>query len=125
MKQAQGIGNDIIEIARIQQVINRFGSKFLDKIFTSEEQHYCLKHRDSARHFAGRFAAKEAIVKALGTGIRQGISWLDIEIKNDADGKPHVILSEKMHKVYDHVHIMISISHCREYATAMAICYQK
>jgi holo-[acyl-carrier protein] synthase len=117
----QGIGNDIIEISRIQRIIDRFGYKFLDKIFTKEEQRYCLKHRDSTRHFAGRFAAKEAIVKALGTGFQHGISWLDIEIRNTADGKPFVTLSPKLQNEWNHLHILVSISHSREYATAVAL----
>lgn len=124
MNRALGLGNDIIEISRIQQVIARFGNKFLDKVFTEWEQNYCHRHRDSARHFAGRFAAKEAIVKALGTGFRAGITWLDIEIKNNNDGKPIVILSQRLQEESGHPQILLSISHCREYATAVAI-YQK
>lgn len=122
MDRTLGLGNDIIEVSRIQQVIARFGNKFLDKVFTEGEQNYCLRHRDSARHFAGRFAAKEAIVKALGTGFRTGITWLDIEIKNNNEGKPIVILSQRLLEESGHPHIHLSISHCREYATAVAIC---
>lgn len=116
-----GIGTDIIEVKRIEQAIQRFDQRFLDRLFCSGEQEYCLRHRDSARHFAGRFAAKEAIVKALGTGFRDGVTWLDIEISNDSHGKPIVILSDKLKEAYDSPHFLISISHCREYATAFAI----
>lgn len=117
----QGLGTDIIEIARIERVIERYGSKFLDRIYTKTEQEYCLKYRESARHFSGRFAAKEAIVKSLGTGINKDINWKDIEIVNDSHGKPTVIFSESLKEMFDHPHVLISISHCKEYATATAI----
>lgn len=121
----RGIGTDIIEIKRIELAISRYGSRFLDRIFTAKEQEYCLTHRQSTQHFAGRFSAKEAIVKSLGTGFRKGISWLDIEIINNTDGKPEVILSPKLEtlisKPQEEISIQLSISHCREYTTAFAI----
>lgn len=116
-----GIGNDIIEIDRIESSIQRYGQKFLDRIFTLEEQNYCLKFQHSSRNFAGRFAAKEAVVKALGTGIREGVSWLDIKIVNDVYGKPCVSFSEKLKKAFPGSEVLISISHSKEYATAVAI----
>lgn len=117
----QGLGNDIIEIERMQKAIERQGQRFLDRIFTPTEQQYCLRHNQAARHFAGRFAAKEAILKGLGTGLRQGISWLDIEITNDGSGKPFVTLSQALQERFNKPHIFISISHCQTYATAVAI----
>lgn len=117
-----GIGTDIIEVKRIEESIERFGQRFLDRIFSEDEQAYCLHHRDSSRRFAGRFAAKEAIVKSLGTGFRDGISWLDIEIINNSQGKPEVLLSNKLKNDFDAPQIHLSISHGRDYATAFAIC---
>lgn len=117
-----GVGTDIIEVKRIEESIERFGQRFLDRIFSFDEQAYCLHHRDAARHFAGRFAAKEAIVKALGTGFRDGIGWLDIEIVNDSQGKPLAQLSSKLLETFDSPRIHLSISHGRDYATAFAIC---
>lgn len=121
----RGIGTDIIEIKRVELAISRHGSRFLDRIFTAKEQDYCLTHRQSSQHFAGRFAAKEAIVKSLGTGFRKGISWLDIEIINNTNGKPEVILSPKLEALLltsqEEISIQLSISHCREYTTAFAI----
>lgn len=117
-----GIGTDIIEIKRIEHAIERYGVRFLDRIYTADEQEYCLRHRESARHFAGRFAAKEAVVKALGTGFGNGVSWLDIEIVNDRQGKPEVILSDALQSILGPFSVMISLSHCRDYATAFAIC---
>jgi holo-[acyl-carrier protein] synthase len=117
-----GIGTDIIEVRRIEESIERFGQRFLDRIFSYDEQAYCLHHRDSSRHFAGRFAAKEAIVKSLGTGFRNGIGWLDIEIVNNAEGKPVARLSAQLQEQFDSPKIHLSISHGRDYATAFAVC---
>ena len=116
-----GLGNDIIEIQRIAASIARHGKRFLDRIFTEREQLYCQNHRDFERHFAGRFAAKEAIVKALGTGISSSVSWLDIEIINDEAGKPTVHFSEKVQKTFHSPQMHLSISHCKNYAVAVAI----
>lgn len=117
------VGNDIIEVERISKAIQRYGQKFLNRLFTLNEQAYCLKHRDSDRHFAGRFAAKEAIAKALGTGFNGSLSWLDIEISNDASGKPVVQLSERADSIFHNPLIHLSISHCKDYATAVALCF--
>lgn len=117
----KGLGNDIIEIKRIEEVIERQGQKFLDRLFTIEEQNYCLKHLQSGRHFAGRFAAKEAILKALGTGLRDGISWLDFEILNNEQGKPVVHLSKSLQSKFNNPTLLISISHSKDYATAVAL----
>ena len=116
-----GIGNDIIEILRIKTVIERYKERFLHRTFTLNEQAYCLSRKDPSIHFAGRFAAKEAIVKALGIGFTQGISCLDIEIFRDEQGKPIVALSSQLNEYFNFPTIQISISHCRSYATAVAI----
>lgn len=116
-----GLGSDIIEVARIEESIKRHGKRFLDRIFTPSEQAYCLSFYDSGRHFAGRFAAKEAIVKALGTGISGSISWLDIEILNDPNGKPLVYFSASVEAQFSKPEIQISLSHCKSHAMAVAI----
>jgi holo-[acyl-carrier protein] synthase len=117
----KGIGTDIIEVSRIEKAISSYGDRFLDKIFTVTEQEYCNKHKDSSRHFAGRFAAKEAIVKALGKGIGREIHWCDIEILNDEKGKPFIVFTPRVKDLLDDPDVIISISHCKEYATATAI----
>lgn len=117
----RGIGNDIIEISRIRASIDRHHHHFLDKLFTEHEQQYCTKYRDAVPHFAGRFAAKEAIAKALGVGLGEKLSWLDIEIRNTPEGKPFVVLSTKVKDAFQQPQLLIAISHCREYATATAI----
>jgi holo-[acyl-carrier protein] synthase len=119
----KGLGTDIIEIDRIAGAIRRHGKRFLDKVFTPREQSYCLHHSQSERHFAGRFAAKEAILKALGTGL-QGASWRDVEIINDDLGKPQVLLSGILEERFLQEQLLVTISHCRNYATATAILLQ-
>ena len=115
------LGVDIIEIDRIKQSIDKYGQRFLDKIFTKIEQEYCLRFKECERQFAGRFAAKEACVKALGTGINGQVSWKDIEIVSDPRGKPIIVLSENVQALIKNERIEISISHCKLYATATAI----
>jgi holo-[acyl-carrier protein] synthase len=117
----KGIGTDIIEVSRIKSNIEKHGQMFLDKVFTKEEQSYCSSFKESARNYAGRFAAKESVVKALGTGLIGHITWVDIEILNDAQGKPYLRFSEKFAKAFSNPNIHISISHCHEYATGLAI----
>lgn len=116
-----GIGNDIIEIERIRKSIDTHGLRLLSKLFTTIEQDYCLKHKDPVPHFAGRFSAKEAVVKALGTGFGEHASWLDIEIINNPSGKPSVHFSTSMEKKVKGTTMLVSISHCQLYVTAFAI----
>lgn len=116
----QGIGTDIIEIERIRSALNEHGERFLSRLFTPEERAYCTRYKDPVPHLAGRFAAKEAIVKALGTGMRPEM-WKEIEIINDALGKPEVLLSPRLRNLFPNAHLLLSISHCRAYATASAI----
>ena len=117
----KGIGNDIIEIDRIRKTIEKHGAHFYQKIFTEEELEYCLAHKDSALPLAGRFSAKEAIAKALGTGFGKSVSFQDIEILNDELGRPIVEFSDTLNEEFNFPHILISISHCKEYATAIAL----
>lgn len=83
-----GSGLDLVEIERIQHSVDRFGQRFLDRVFTRSEQDYCLGKRRSAESLAARFAAKEAGAKALGTGISHGVGWLEIEVVRAPSGKP-------------------------------------
>lgn len=116
-----GIGTDIVEIQRIRHVIQRYESRFLNRLFNVSEQNYCLSKKDPALHFSGRFAAKEAIVKALGTGFTSGIEWKDFEIIPDAKGKPSVFFSRKIQLQFHSPLLHLSISHCHFYATAFVI----
>jgi holo-[acyl-carrier protein] synthase len=85
-----GSGIDLVEIGRIQHSMDRYGSRFLDRVYTGAEQAYCLRKRKAAESFAARFAAKEAGAKALGTGIRNGVSWLEIEVVREPGGRPRI-----------------------------------
>jgi holo-[acyl-carrier protein] synthase len=116
-----GIGNDIIEIERIRKSIDTHGLRLISRLFTTNEQDYCLKYKDPIPHFAGRFSAKEAVVKALGTGFGEHASWLDIEIINETSGKPYVRFSNSLEKKLKGTSVLISISHCQLYVTAFAI----
>ena len=119
-----GIGNDIIEIERIEKAISKEG--FKNKIYTQRELKNIEKRGNRTETYAGIFSAKEAISKAIGTGVRE-FSLTDLEILNDDLGKPHVVVSEKLDKILktkkEDYQIEISISHSRKYATAMAIIF--
>lgn len=117
----KGIGSDVIETSRIKRAIERHGHHFLDRLFTPKEQDYCLRHRESFRRFAGRFAAKEAVVKCLGVGFSNGIGWQDVEIVNDEMGKPIVHLSEKILSLFPNASILLSITDSESSAFAVAI----
>jgi holo-[acyl-carrier protein] synthase len=83
-----GSGIDLTEIGRIQRSMDRYGKRFLDRVYTAAEQAYCLRKRKAAESFAARFAAKEAGAKALGTGITHGVNWLEIEVGREPGGRP-------------------------------------
>ena len=119
-----GIGTDIVECLRIAQMIERHGELFIDRVYTTAEIEYCRCRKQATQHFAGRWAAKEAILKAIGTGWRRGISWRDIEVRNEGGGKPTVALRGGARDVVEQLgvgEILITISHCRTHATAFAI----
>ena len=117
-----GIGNDIIEIERIEKAISKEG--FKAKVFTQREIENIVKRGNRAETYAGVFSAKEAISKAIGTGVRE-FSLTDLEILNDDLGKPYVIILDKLNKIIqrkkENYQIEIAISHSKKYATAMAI----
>jgi holo-[acyl-carrier protein] synthase len=119
-----GLGTDIVECVRIRKMIEDHGEMFLRRVYTDREIRYCQSRRQSAEHFAGRWAAKEAVLKALGTGWRRGISWRDIEIRNDPSGQPKVAVRGEAKEIAKRMrlqNILITISHCRQFATAYAL----
>ncbi len=119
-----GIGTDITECLRIARMIERHGELFIDRVYTPDEISYCQSRKQSTQHFAGRWAAKEALLKALGTGWRKGITWRDLEIRNEASGKPVVAVRGGAKDVVEQLGIsklLVSISHCRTHATAYAL----
>ena len=119
-----GVGTDITEVLRIAQMIERHGELFVDRVYTPTEIEYCRARKMATQHFAGRWAAKEAVLKALGTGWRRGISWRDIEITNAAGGRPQAVLQGGTREMAEKMGIrciLVSISHCRSHATAFAV----
>lgn len=119
-----GIGIDIIEVARIQASHERFGERFLNRILLPGEIAYCLSHREPAPFLAARFAAKEAVSKAFGTGIGAQLSWQDMEIARRDSGEPYVILHGRGQSLLQSRNaglLLISLSHTANHAVAVAI----
>jgi holo-[acyl-carrier protein] synthase len=119
-----GIGVDVVEIRRVQQSIDRLGDAFLNRLFTPREREYCDRMTHSSRHYAARFAAKEAIAKALGTGIGEDLNWQDMEILRKPNGQPYVVVSGRGKQFMSSrsiSRILISLSHADHYAAANAV----
>lgn len=119
-----GLGTDIIEIPRIAEMIERHGELFINRIYTDVEIRHCQMRKHSTQHFAGRWAAKEAVMKVLGTGFIKGIGWKDVEVQNLRSGRPILKLSGGAKLRAEKIgigEVLITISHCREYATATAV----
>jgi holo-[acyl-carrier protein] synthase len=124
MSEILGIGTDITECLRIARMIERHGELFINRVYTPQEIAYCQSRKQSTQHFTGRWAAKEAILKALGTGWRRGISWRDMEVRNEPGGRPVVAVRGGVKEVIEKLGIrklLVTISHCRTHATAYAI----
>jgi holo-[acyl-carrier protein] synthase len=119
-----GTGIDLAEIGRIHKSIHRYGSRFLNRIYTAAEQAYCLRKHNSAESFAARFAAKEAGAKALGTGISQGVNWLEIEVVRERGGRPTLKFHGRAAQIAARlgaVHTALSITHTADLAMASVI----
>jgi holo-[acyl-carrier protein] synthase len=116
-----GLGVDIIEVPRIKKALDRWGKRFFKRVFTSEERRYSMRKAFPEQSLAARFAAKEAVMKALGTGLSGGIAWTDVEIVNNPQGKPEVKLGSKITDLVGDKKVQISLSHTREFAVAFAV----
>ena len=117
-------GVDLVDCLRLREAIDRHGRKFLDRVFTPAELAYCLGRKRETEHLAGRFAAKEAVLKVLGTGWRNGIKWTDVEILNEPSGQPRVRLHDECKRLAAEQglsEVLISISHIQTHAIASAI----
>ena len=117
------VGIDVIEVERVKSAIEKYGERFLRRIFTEREINYCSRRKKPYQSFAGRFSAKEAVMKAIGTGLSSGIRWKDIEILNDERGRPYVILHGKAREMVNNRKVDISISHSDTCAAAVCIIY--
>jgi len=121
-----GIGIDIIEIDRIKKSVDDFGDQFLQKVYTPGEIKYCLSKKNKYQHLAARFAAKEAIYKAISTNWDSELSWQDMEIINAPNGMPEVKFKGHLEKFLSHdKSLKISMSHSRDYVACVAIVYKK
>lgn len=119
-----GTGVDIAETARVEEVLNRHGTRFSQRLFTPEEIAYCERFKNKAERYAARFAAKEAAFKALGTGWRDGVRWRDVEVTHQPSGKPELVLrgrAEELARGLGVTRAAVSISHTGRYVVAQVI----
>ncbi len=119
-----GLGIDIIRIKRLENGINQFGNRYINKIYTCAEIDYCQKYRNAIEHFAGKFSVKEAFMKAIGAGIKQGVWFRDIEVLNYETQKPYIKVYNKAAEYYHKLNspaIHISITHTEDNAAAVVI----
>jgi holo-[acyl-carrier protein] synthase len=119
-----GLGTDLIETRRVEQSIDRFGDRFLERIFSPGEIAYCKRKKNAAESFAARFAAKEAGAKALGTGISRGVTWKDFEVKRETSGRPSLHLSGRAAELAAAIgvkRIQLSLTHSRDLAMAVVV----
>lgn len=119
-----GIGIDLVKISRIERAVTRWHEHFVDRVFTKKEQEYSYRQSNPYQHLAVRLAAKEAILKAIGTGWSGGIKWTDIEIINNEKGSPVAVVSGRVKDLTELQgvkEILISLSHDTEYAIAQAV----
>jgi holo-[acyl-carrier protein] synthase len=119
-----GTGIDLVNMERIERAVNRWGNLFLRRVFTEKEIEWCLKRTRPSECFAIRFAAKEAFLKAIGWGLRNGIQWIDIEVENDAMGKPFFVVYRKARGVLEVLRVqssLLTLSHEPPYAVAHVI----
>lgn len=119
-----GIGLDLVKIDRVRAIAERWQARFLDRLYTEAERRYCLARPAPYASLAGRFAAKEAVLKALGTGWSDGISWHDIQVLNDRTGRPRATVSGRVKTLMKRAgvtNIHVSLSHDTDYAVAEAV----
>jgi holo-[acyl-carrier protein] synthase len=123
-EEVKGIGVDIVEIGRLDRALVRWGERFTEKIFTSAELEYSMRFRRPAQHLSARFAAKEAVVKALGQGFREGCRMCDVEVVTESTGRPGVRLHGAMRRLAERrgvENVFLSLSHSGETAVAQAV----
>ena len=119
-----GLGVDIAEVARVKAAIERHGKTFLRRVYTAREIEYCEGFKNKFERYAGRFAAKEAAMKALGTGWSRGVRWVDVEVVRERGGRPTIALSGEAEKIAGRLgvkHIAVSITHTETQALAQVI----
>lgn len=116
-----GIGTDITECLRIARMIERHGEQFINRVFTAEEIRYCQNRKQSTQHFAAHWAAKEAVLKALGISWRPGLNWTDVEVRAGQSGRTAVGVRGGLRDLVEQMGVrklLVSIAHCRTHASA-------
>ncbi|HLG04567.1 MAG TPA: holo-ACP synthase [Gemmatimonadales bacterium] len=120
----KGIGVDLVQIPRMRRVVERWQDRFLRRVFTDAEIAYCRKRRDPVPHLAARFAAKEAALKALGIGLRLGVSWREVEVRRERGQAPSLVLSGKSLEIVQALgarRLLVSLTHDGDYAFAQCV----
>ena len=124
MNHVLGIGVDLTEMPRLRRIVARWDERFLQRVFTEQEISYCRRRRDPIPHFAARFAAKEATLKALGTGLRMGVNWRELEVRRERGQAPTMVLSGRCQAIAESKggrRVLLSLSHDGDYAMAQAM----
>lgn len=124
MSRVLGVGVDLTQMPRLRRVVARWDERFLQRVFTAQEIEYCRRRRDPIPHFAARFAAKEATLKALGTGLRMGVNWRELEVRRERGQAPTMVLSGRCRALAEAKggrRVLLSISHDGDYAMAQAL----
>ena len=120
----RGIGVDLTRIPRLREVVARWNDRFLQRVFTEQELDYCRRRRDPIPHLAARFAAKEATLKALGTGLRMGVKWRELEVRRERGQAPTMVLSGRCRAIAEAKggrRVLLSLTHDGDYAMAQAM----
>jgi holo-[acyl-carrier protein] synthase len=119
-----GIGTDFVEVSRIEIILKKWGNRFLDRVYAHDEIEYCKNKAFPAIHFAARFAAKESFLKSLGIGLGMGVKLNEIEVSNNALGRPVLKMNEKVVSILDNLGVKaihVSMTHTREHAHAIVV----
>ena len=123
-----GIGTDIVECLRVGRMIEQHGELFLTRVYTQREIRFCQSRKRATEHFAARWAAKEAILKAMGAPWRRGMEWTDLEVGEEPGAAPHVLIggaTKDLARTLGIGDILLTMAHCRAYATAYALALRK
>ena len=124
MSRVLGVGVDLTQMPRLRRVVARWDERFLQRVFTEQEIAYCRRRRDPIPHFAARFAAKEATLKALGTGLSMGVNWRELEVRREGGQAPTMVLSGRCRAIAEAKggrRVLLSLSHDGDYAMAQAM----
>ncbi len=125
MGNIRGIGVDVVDVKRMKSVLEKQKEYFLNKVFSDMEVTYCKTRKKPYIHFAARFAAKEAVAKAMRTGWSGAFHWRDIEVVNDQTGAPHILLSREVAKALEHCNVHLSLSHTENTVVAFVVLESK